>query len=412
MTHCAEVDGMLAVKLSDAEAFIGERHVHATSGWQPNVHGAYHRSVTPHMDEASAAAYLRHSKLTPLTCSEENGYGSTPLTSPCPTSRNPSPHSRFSIRRFGIVLSGLAWMIVSSWAILLNKHVMVGLGFRYPVTVAAMGMYTTSVVSYATCKAFRITSQSAHLGPRFYLTRLLPTGFLMAVTFQTGNAGYLYLTVAFVQMLKALCPVFTMLLLFAARLEKCTFQLVASVALIAFGVMIASYGELNLHLWGLLSMLISVFSESIRLVLTQVILTGNSMHPLEGLSRLAPVCSLFLTMQAIIFELPALRRTGGMHIVAQNPVPFIIAATMGFVVNAFALLVIKLGSSLTLKVLGTFKDACLVTISILFLREAVSIVQVYGYIISIGGFCWYNSLKIKPSIKELPKTKQDTKIIG
>jgi len=47
-------------------------------------------------------------------------------------------------------------------------------------------------------------------------------------------------------MLKAFCPVITMLLLFATRLEKATTRLVASVAVISLGVAIASYGEMRL----------------------------------------------------------------------------------------------------------------------------------------------------------------------
>ena len=47
-------------------------------------------------------------------------------------------------------------------------------------------------------------------------------------------------------MLKAFCPVITMLLLFATRLEKATTRLVISVAVISLGVAIASYGEMRL----------------------------------------------------------------------------------------------------------------------------------------------------------------------
>ena len=49
-------------------------------------------------------------------------------------------------------------------------------------------------------------------------------------------------------MLKAFCPVITMLLLFATRLERATPRLVASVAVISAGVAIASYGEMHLSL--------------------------------------------------------------------------------------------------------------------------------------------------------------------
>lgn len=48
------------------------------------------------------------------------------------------------------------------------------------------------------------------------------------------------------QMLKAFCPVITMLLLFAARLERPTPRLIASILLISLGVSMASYGEMNM----------------------------------------------------------------------------------------------------------------------------------------------------------------------
>lgn len=36
----------------------------------------------------------------------------------------------------------------------------------------------------------------------FYVTRILPVGFFMALTLHFGNLVYLYLTVSFIQMLK------------------------------------------------------------------------------------------------------------------------------------------------------------------------------------------------------------------
>ena len=47
---------------------------------------------------------------------------------------------------------------------------------------------------------------------------------------------------------QAFCPVVTMLLLFAARLEAPSGRLCGAVGLIAAGVALASYGELNLSL--------------------------------------------------------------------------------------------------------------------------------------------------------------------
>lgn len=37
---------------------------------------------------------------------------------------------------------------------------------------------------------------------RFYVVKILPVGLCMALTLYCGNTAYLYLTVAFIQMLK------------------------------------------------------------------------------------------------------------------------------------------------------------------------------------------------------------------
>jgi len=48
---------------------------------------------------------------------------------------------------------------------------------------------------------------------------MLPVGLFNAMTLMFGNAVYLFLSVAFIQMLKAFTPVMTMLGLFIASLE-------------------------------------------------------------------------------------------------------------------------------------------------------------------------------------------------
>lgn len=41
----------------------------------------------------------------------------------------------------------------------------------------------------------------------FYLTHAVPVGFCQALTLGLGNSAYVYLTVSFIQMLKAFTPV-------------------------------------------------------------------------------------------------------------------------------------------------------------------------------------------------------------
>lgn len=51
-------------------------------------------------------------------------------------------------------------------------------------------------------QVFRIVEVNRVLTWKFYLERILPVGFFMALTLLFGNIVYLYLTVSFIQMLK------------------------------------------------------------------------------------------------------------------------------------------------------------------------------------------------------------------
>ena len=69
--------------------------------------------------------------------------------------------------------------------------------------------------------------------------------------------------------------------LFVARLEAPSQRLILSVCCIAVGTALASAGEVNLSWTGVAVMMLSELFESIRLVMTQLLLTGLKFHPSE-----------------------------------------------------------------------------------------------------------------------------------
>ena len=77
-------------------------------------------------------------------------------------------------------------------------------------------------------------------------------------------------------MLKAFTPVITMGCTFVAGLERPTISLISSVLIIATGVIVASYGEINFNWMGIGIMFASEVFEALKIVMTQILLTkGN-----------------------------------------------------------------------------------------------------------------------------------------
>eukprot|EP00775_Hariotina_reticulata_P004590 gene4590-4844_t len=177
----------------------------------------------------------------------------------------------------------IGWMFVSSLLILVNKHILTDLEFRYPLTVSSMGMFTSGVCSYILCRWTSMFPAEVEVSFIYWLTRIMPVGLFMAATLWTGNMVYLYLSVSFIQMLKAFNPIIVMLALFIAGLETPSARMIMSVIGIALGTGLSAYGEVNINLPGLLLMFGSETFEAVRLVMTQLLLTGQRMATMEGL---------------------------------------------------------------------------------------------------------------------------------
>eukprot|EP00798_Chlamydomonas_sp_ICE-L_P016184 gene16184-22345_t len=270
--------------------------------------------------------------------------------------------SQGAVRVFLAVIATMSWMAVSSMLILLNKYIMVDLKFAYPMLVSAMGMFMSGVLSFLCCRVFDLVDAKAPVNFNFWLTKILPVGFFMAVTLWTGNEVYLVDKDSPVGFFTGRHPGgLATTSLYLAGLEDPNTPMMMSVLLVAAGTGLAAYGEVNLSIMGMIFMFSSETGEAVRLVMTQHLLVGLKFHPIEGLMYLAPACCGWLMLGGLIFEYPRMIAAGGIG---------------------------------TIQVLGTVKNSLLVVFGVVFLGEVVTGVQGIGYCVSLLGFGWYNQIKM------------------
>jgi hypothetical protein len=144
-------------------------------------------------------------------------------------------------------------------------------------------------------------------------------------------------------------------------------------------------------------MLLSEIAEAMKLVMTQVLLNNFKLSVFESLYYLAPAGLLWMIIAIIFFELDDLIKDDAWSIIVNNAGMFVLAGVLGFLVNILSFFVIQVTSSVTLKVLATARNAGLVLFCALFLSEAVTGMQFFGYSLSLGCFVWYNAIKMQPS---------------
>eukprot|EP01026_Neomeris_dumetosa_P022778 TRINITY_DN1962_c0_g1_i6.p1 TRINITY_DN1962_c0_g1~~TRINITY_DN1962_c0_g1_i6.p1 ORF type:complete len:388 (-),score=39.75 TRINITY_DN1962_c0_g1_i6:574-1653(-) len=313
----------------------------------------------------------------------------------------------FSSRGILAVITCVCYMLVSSGLIVLNKYLMSDDGFHFPATLSGQGMVFSAVLSFLICKVFKLVEAKQQVSWSLFVFNLVPVGFFSSSTLFFGNWVYLFLSVSFIQMLKAFCPIIVMCLAFVARLETPSQRLIGSVCVIVSGTLLSSLGEANFNIPGIIVMFMAEFAEGMRLILAQYLLTNFKFHPLEGLMYQGSASAVWLLLGVSVFELPRILKENAFEIVMRHPWLYFLAGTMGFMVNTLAYFVIQLTSSLTLKVLSSAKNAAVILFSVVFMGEQVAMIQLVGYITSLAGFAWYNYVKIQDATNKKSRTKSE-----
>lgn len=227
-----------------------------------------------------------------------------------------------------------------------------------------------------------------------YLRSVVPIGALYSLSLWLSNSAYIYLSVSFIQMLKALMPVAVYSIGVLLKKETFKSQTMTNMLSISFGVAIAAYGEAKFDGWGVFLQLGAVAFEATRLVLIQILLTskGINLNPITSLYYVAPCCLVFLSVPWIFVEFPVLRDTSSFHF------DFVIFGTnsvCAFALNLAVFLLVGKTSALTMNVAGVVKDWLLIAFSWSVIKDTVTPINLFGYGLAFLGVGYYNHCKLQ-----------------
>ncbi|KAF3629486.1 putative sugar phosphate/phosphate translocator [Capsicum baccatum] len=305
------------------------------------------------------------------------------------------------------------WIFLSFTVIVYNKYILDRklYGWPFPISLTMIHMAFCSSLAFLLVRVFKVV-EPASLSRNIYLTCILPIGALYSISLWLSNSAYIYLSVSFIQMLKALMPVavYTIGILF----KKDTFKnsTMGNMMAISVGVAIAAYGEAKYDSWGVLLQLLAVLFEATRLVMIQILLTskGISLNPITSLYYVAPSCLVFLSIPWIFVELPILRENSSFQF------DFAIFGTnslCAFALNLAVFLLVGKTSALTMNVAGVVKDWLLIAFSWSVIKDTVTPVNLIGYGLAFLGVAYYNhqklqALKAKEAQKKVQQADEET----
>jgi len=282
------------------------------------------------------------------------------------------------------------WIFLSSTVILYNNYLYNTLNFKFPVFLVTWHLLFATVGTRVLQRTTNLLDgvKDVNITKEVFLRSILPIGLLFSGSLILGNQAYLYLSVPFIQMLKAFHPVAILLISFAARIQEPNRRLALIVVLISGGVCMASYGELAFNLTGFVIQTGAVIFESSRLVMIQILLQGMKMDPLVSLHYYAPVCAainLLVLPFAEGFEPFRQAMSMSFWIFLSN-------ASIAFLLNVAAVFLIGVGSGLILTLAGVFKDILLIAGAVILFGKPVSLFQIAGYGIALVGLVIFKTV--------------------
>lgn len=288
------------------------------------------------------------------------------------------------------------WFLANGTTVLLNKYIFKTMLFQNPLTLTLIHMATQSILAYLTIDYFRAV-EKVRVDPYDYYSKLLVIAAVFCTNICLGNISLRYVPVSFMQTIKSFTPVATALLQYVVFRSRLRAPALMALVPITGGVALASVTELEFHLGGFIAALTACFLTGLKFVLSSQMLAGR--YKLDSINLLYYMCppSLAFLIPIVI----ALERDG---VIAWFSAPtrtstdymlLVLSGVVSFFLNVTLFIVLKATSSVTVTVAGNVKTVLVIGVSIIIFQNAVTIVNMLGCLIAIGGCCWYGLIKDK-----------------
>ncbi|KAJ4386340.1 hypothetical protein N0V93_009235 [Gnomoniopsis smithogilvyi] len=261
-----------------------------------------------------------------------------------------------------------------------------------------------------------ITRPSSPITGRLYLRTILPIGLLYTLSLVCSNVSYTSLPLPNTEMLKALAPLFTLLISWVVSLTNPKVSVLGNMVVIALGACVTTFGEMSFVGRGFLVCVLGKAAECGRLLIVEKLLKeprrgrfpgagtpvmldeedgegepvstggGMGMSPLVALYYFAPVCMFLSGSLALAFEL---RTFSMLEVQRVGTWTLALSCFLAFMLNVAGVFLISKTSALAVSLLGFLNSPIPILASLLFSHTPITFTQIMGYGFSLAGTFFY-----------------------
>jgi len=291
------------------------------------------------------------------------------------------------------------YLCCSCSMIVLNKAILSTYEFPYPFLLIGIHMGMATLVTQVLQKCGGLDSmQERKVTFQIYTQQIMPIAFLFSVTLICGNQSYIYLSISFVQMLKACTPICVLILSIMMGLEQASKVQLGLVGALSLGVVISTAGEQHFNATGFAYELISIIAEALRLTLSDRLLKTLKLDAVSMLYYVAPLGFAGIMIGFVLLELPAFLEDDAMVKLDSGRLPGMLLASslVAFACNLASVQLIRITSAVVLSLVGVLKDLLILFFSVVIFRSPVTIVQMCSYGATLVVMLLYKEYKHNP----------------
>lgn len=290
--------------------------------------------------------------------------------------------------------------LVSVSIILMNKLVLVNVGFNYPIFLTFIH-YLCSWLIMAILKALSILSLSSPSKSTKY-SSLLSLGIVMSLSTGLANVSLKYNSVGFYQMAKIAVTPAIVLAEFVLFRKKISTLKVLALTVVSLGVAVATVTDLQFHFFGACIAVAWIVPSAVNKILWSNLQQQDNWSALALMWKTTPITLFFLVML-----MPSLDPPGILSFDWNLYNCTIIggSAILGFMLQWSGALALGATSAITHVVLGQFKTCVVLLGGFVLFGSNPGLTSILGAATALVGMSFYTYLNLQ-------SRQQSTKVLS